>query len=229
MSSLMGRIFAFFQVVLLLTVVGACSSDDSSLPAGTEILQKSAAVTEQLTSLALAVTTEKEPSLTIQGGDVELLKSGDAKGTLKLMQSGQLVEVQFVLLGDTVHFKGVTGGYQKVPRGMVTAVYDPSAVLDGSRGLARLLTTAAEPETEDTEKVGGRNAYRVKTTLSKETAGTLLPGVTSDLPAKLWIAADDSRLLKLEAEVPASAGGGEGSVTVTFSDFNSAFKITAPE
>jgi lipoprotein LprG len=217
--------------VLALVAVGlsACSDDAGPLPDASKTLQESAAAMKDLTSIGFTLTTEGKPPIQISGGDVKLLRSGDAQGVLNLQQGGQSVETDFVLLGDVVYFKGPTGGYQKLPRAMVAAVYDPSAILDPQRGISKLLSSVKGGEAEATEKVGGKNAHRVKVTLPASSAATLVPGITKDLSGQVWIGEADKRLLKVRAAVPAEQGGEGGTVVVTFTEFGQAYKITAPK
>lgn len=230
------RILAWVAPALL-ALATACSggsspqSDAKDLPQGQTTLRQAAAAMRNLKSVGLAISTEGQPPLSVRGGDVKLLRSGDARGVLRLQQAGQTFEMDFVLLGQTVYFKGATGGYQKVSKTMVAAVYDPSAVLDPERGIAKVLTTVTGATPEAREKVNGRQAYRLRVTLPRATAGTLIPGITRDLPGKMWIGADDHRLLRVRADLPATAGGSgsASSVTVSFTEFDRPYKITAPK
>jgi lipoprotein LprG len=111
----------------------------------------------------------------------------------------------------------------------VAAFYDPSAILDPNRGVALLLTKATNPQTEAKDSVAGQDAYRVKATLPKDAAASLVPGLGKDVTGEVWVAASDHKLLKVKADVPAASGAGNGTVTATFSQFNVPFQITAPK
>jgi lipoprotein LprG len=215
---------------LVLTAATACSGSSSSakLPAGADLMKQSSTAMGGVKSVAFTIRTDGKSSLQVKSADGKLLKSGDATGTLQIVQSGATAEMSFTVLGDSVYLKGVTGGYRKYPKALATALYDPSAILDPQRGIAPLLAKASGPKAEATEKVGGQEAYRVKATLPKDSAAALVPGVTDDLSGQVWLGVTDHRLLKVKADLPPAADGGKGSVTVTFTDFNSDFKITAP-
>ncbi len=220
MSLTWGR--AIGQFMLAVVVVAGCSGGEP-LPDGKQVLQQAAAAMRGVQSAGFAIRSEGNPPISVKSADGKLLRSGDAEGTLRLDQSGQQVEMAFTLVGDTVYFKGATGGYQKLPRAAVLAVYDPSAILDPRRGVVKLLDSAAEPKTEEREKVGGQEAFRVKARLSKSVVPALVPGVTTDVEGQLWVAARDHRVLKVRLPIQ------KGAVTVTFSDFNQNFVITAPK
>jgi lipoprotein LprG len=180
-------------------------------------------------SVGFTLATEGKPAVPFKRGDVKLLKSGDAEGGIQIQQAGQAIEMNFVLVGPTVYYKGVTGGYQKLPRAMVTQLYDPSALLDPDRGVAKLLTSATGPTTEAREKVAGKDAYRVRATLPKDAAAALVPGIGQDLSGQVWVTTTDHRPVKLKMQVPPAAGGGDtGSVIVSLTEFNADYKITPP-
>jgi lipoprotein LprG len=228
MSSTRARIAGLLTFTLFL--VTACSGGGGSLPDGRQLLQQSATAMRAVKSVGFAIRSEGNPAISIKSADGRLLDSGDAEGRLQLTQAGQPVEVSFTLVGDTVYFKGATGGYQKLPKATVLALYDPSAILDPQRGVPQLLTTAKEVKTEEQEKVGGQDAYRIKATLSKSVVPALVPGVTQDVTGQVWISTTDHRVLKARLPIPKPGGGGtQGAVTVTFSDFNAAFTITPPK
>lgn len=235
MSPIRGRFRALASLVLTLaalTAATACSGGDSAgpLPDARKTLQEASTAMAGVTSVGFTLKTEGQPSVSVKSGDIELLKSGDAQGTLQVTQLGQAVEMNFVLLGETVYYKGVTGGYQRLPRSMVTALYDPSAVLDPNRGIAKLLATATEPKTEKREKVDGKDTYKIKAGLPRDVATALVPGVTEALPGHVWIGTADHRPVRVRLEIPgaAGAGGSGGAMIVSFTEFNAAYKIVKP-
>jgi lipoprotein LprG len=216
-------------LVLAAVAVTGCSGG-GSLPDGRKVLQEASTAMRSVQSIGFAIRSEGNPPISVKSADGKLLKSGDAEGTLRINQSGQSVEMAFTLVGNAVYFKGATGGYQKLPRATVLAVYDPSAILDPQRGIVKLLDTATKPKTEKREQLGGQDAFRVKATLSRSVVPSLVPGVTKDLDGQVWVSAGDRRVLKLRVPIPKANGDGtQGAVIVTFTDFNRNFVITAPK
>jgi lipoprotein LprG len=232
MASFRVRVTAALSLLPALVVATACSGgadSTTSFPEGRKVLAQASAAMREVKSLGFTLDTEGSPPVSVKRGDIKLLKSGDAQGTLQITQAGQAVEITFVLVGQTVHYKGITGGYQKLPRAMVAQLYDPSALLDPERGVAKLLTTATGPKTEAREKADGKDAYRVRATLPKDVAAALVPGVTADLPGQVWVATGDHRPVKLRMEIPVAGGAGKGSVIVSLKEFNADYKIVAPK
>ena len=218
MSLTWGRVAGLLAVV----VVTGCSGGES-LPDGRTVLRDASAAMRGVQSVGFAIRSEGNPQLAVKSADGQLLRSGDAQGTLQLNQSGQTVEMAFTLVGNTVYFKGATGGYQKLPKVAVLAVYDPSAILDPQRGIVKLLNAATKPETEKREKVAGQQTLRVKATLPKAVVPALVPGVTKDVDGQVWVAESDHKVLKVRLPIQ------QGAVIVTFSDFNRNFVIAAPK
>jgi lipoprotein LprG len=138
------------------------------------------------------------------------------------------IQLDFVVLGKTVTFKGLTGGWQTEPLSKVAGIYDPSAVLDPNRGLVQLLLTAKNAETRGKDKVTGQECYKVHATLSGAALARLVPGMKADAPADIWVSTADKHVLKAEVEVASKSGGKPGKVTIAFADYGKPFTITAP-
>ncbi|WP_067489592.1 LppX_LprAFG lipoprotein [Actinomadura hibisca] len=226
-----GRLILLAQALLALVVVTACQGDGGEKagppqPDPAQTLKQSAQAMAALKSIAFTLTTEDKPPIPVSGGDMKLLKSGDAQGALKLEQSGQTVQMDIVAVGDSIYIKGVTGGWRKVSKMVAATLYDPSAVLDPNRGISRLLNSVQSPKAETTEKVNGKDAYRVAVKLPQAALGGLVPGITSDLDGQVWVSTADHRLLKVRGDVPGE--GGKGSVIINFTEFDAPYKISAP-
>ncbi|MFI0357568.1 LppX_LprAFG lipoprotein [Actinomadura sp. 9N407] len=242
MSRLRGRHVLFIPILSAALAVSGCSggsgdgngNGDAKPPAAapafdaTQTLQKAATAMADLKSVGLTLASEGKPAVPVRGGDLKLLRGGDADGTIMLEQSGQTVEMKLIAAGDGVFIKGPTGGWQRYPKAVAATMYDPSAVLDPQRGISALLKKATAPKAEATEKVGGKEAHRIRATLPGDAIGGLVPGITTDVSGQIWVSATDHRLLKVKGEIPAAAGGQSGSVIITFTEFNAPYKIKAP-
>jgi lipoprotein LprG len=226
--------------MLLCALVGAsataCSGEEAK-PSGAQapafdagqVLRQASAAMANLKSVGFAMTTEDKPPVPVRGGEISLLRSGDAEGTLTIVQSGQSVEMEIVAVGQNVYIKGLTGGWRQVPKAMASTLYDPSAVLDPDRGISKLLSSVTGAKAEGREKADGKDSYRVGVTLPRAAIGGLIPGISSDVRGQLWVSASDHRLIKVRGEIPPLAQGGEkGSVIITFTEFDTPYKINAP-
>lgn len=201
---------------------GGASDATTALPSGAELVQKAAAVTRTVKSAAFSMETEGTPSVPVKKASGRLSGTGDADGTIQLDIAGSLQEISFVLIGETVHFKGVTGGFQEMSRSQLAAIYDPSAILDPDRGVVQLLSNALDPKTQAAEKLNGADSYRVSATLSQQVLATMVPGLAQSVDGTLWIDKATSRLLK--ADLPLTGG----KVIVVFTDYDVPVQVTAP-
>ncbi|MFJ2029532.1 LppX_LprAFG lipoprotein [Streptosporangium sp. NPDC087985] len=214
-------------VIAALSLITACSgggasSDRAALPGGAELVKKSAEAMRAATSAAFTMETEGTPPVPVKKATGRLSGTGDADGTIQLDLAGSLQEISFVVIGEVVHFKGVTGGFQRMSRSDLAAIYDPSAILNPDRGVVQLLTNALDPRTEAEEKVDGTDAYRVSATLSQQVLATMVPGIAQSVNGMLWIDKATGRLLK--ADLPLNGG----KVTVSFRDYDVPVQVTAP-
>jgi lipoprotein LprG len=169
-------------------------------------------------STSFSIATEGKPKVPVKKADGRLTAAGDADGTITIDILGSLQEVSFALVGDTVHFKGPTGGFQKMTRQQLAQFYDPSVILEPTKGIAQLLASAADPRVEALEG----DAYRVATAFPGSAIGQIIPGVTQGVNGKVWLDKATSRLTK--ASLPLQ----DGTVTVSFSDYDAPVTITPP-
>jgi lipoprotein LprG len=230
MPSSRARLACLLQIALALVLTAACGGggDAPKLPAGGPLLQQSANVMRAVTSLSFTLRTSDDPQVNVKSVDAKLLRSGDSQGSVQVTELGMPIQLDFVVLGKTVHFKGLTGGWQTEPLSKVAAIYDPSAVLDPDRGLVQLLATATGASTRGQEKVAGQDSYKVHATLARAALARLVPGMSTDAPADIWVSTAEHHVLKADVQVPSKSARKTGTVTVAFADYGKPFTITAP-
>ncbi len=206
-------------VVAGLLLVTACSAkSETALPDGPALLKRSADSMRTVKTVAFTIETKDKPAIPVRHAEGSLTREGDAKGTLQIEIAG-LQEIEFVLVGDKVYFKGPTGGFQTMTRQQLIALYDPSAVLTG---VPDLLSTAQDVRTQAEEKIGDAAAYRVTAALSQQVLAKLVPGVQQGVNGTLWLDKATSRLLKLDLPLTG------GSVAVTMGDYDAPVTIAPP-
>lgn len=197
-------------------------------PAG-PLLQQAANTLRATTSLGFALRAANAPQVKVKSVDAKLLRNGNAQGSAQVTELGMPIQLDFTVLGKTVWLKGFTGGWQREPLSRVAGIYDPSAVLDPNRGLVKLLTTAKDAGTKGRDTVAGQDCYKVHATLDRASVSGLVPGITADTPADIWITTTGHRVPKAVLTIPPQSGNGKpGTATITFADFNTPFAISAP-
>src|SRR5689334_11731554 len=194
----------------LLAALASCTSTPAAksppaenLPAGDALLKESAAAMREIKTAQFLITADGAiAGLALRRAEGTLTKEGSAQGTALIDQAGANVELTFVIVGDKIYLKGPTGGYQTLPLQLAATVYDPSAILDPDRGIAKVLGSATGATTEASESVDGKDAWRVAVITTGTDLAGLIPGLTGSIPAKLWIADADKRLLKATFTLP---------------------------
>jgi len=205
------------------------SRQSGDLPAGDTLLSESAAAMRVVNTVRFAIESDGTVGgLALRRAGGQLTKEGNAKGNAQIGQGGASLDLEFVVVGDSIYIKGLTGGWQKLPLALASGVYDPSAILDPERGIAKVLSSATDAKTEARERVGGVDTYRVAAKLNATDLATIVPGVGEGVTGKLWLAADTKRLVKATFAVPASGGEKPVNVTVTFTEFDAPVNISAP-
>lgn len=234
MPRLRSRLALLALLPALLAGLTACSHKakppaTGALPAGDALLKDSAAAMRDIKTAKFLITADGTiAGLSLKRAEGTLTRDGKAQGTAQINQGGLDVELAFIVVGDKIYLKGPTGGYQSLPLALAAAVYDPSAILDPDRGIAKVLSTATEAKTEAQESVDGKPAYRVALKANGSDLSTIVPGATGTVPGKVWISTTDKRLLKATFTLPGSGEVKGATVTVTFTDYDAPVTISAP-
>jgi lipoprotein LprG len=206
---------------------GGPAAPAGDLPAGDTVVKEAAAEMRKVRTAEFDIATDGAVDrIGIRAASGVVTDTGDARGTASIDQAGSLTEVSFVVVGDTLHLKGPTGGWQQVPLAAAASVYDPSQILNPDRGVGNVLGTATNARTEARETVDGVPALRVKATLNSQALAAIAPGISQDVEGTLWIGADRRVLHRASFVVPGEGGG--GTVTVTFRKFDAPVTISAP-
>lgn len=222
------------MLVGLLVLVAGCTSGGSAgsanLPAAGGLLATAGDSMRSVTSVHFSIVVNGTlAGVPIQNADGDLNAQGQAKGNAKVSLLGQLTQVDFVLVDQTFYLKGPTGGYQKVSASLAGNLFDPSAILDPNRGVAKVVGSVQGAQTTAQESVDGTDCYKITGKVSKGVVSALVPGINVDVDATVWLATDAKHLpVKAEFAVPGSGGSQGATVDVTFSKFNAPVTVTAP-
>jgi lipoprotein LprG len=215
--------------VFAAAVTGCSSSSDSGtpLPDGPGLLRDAAEATKPLRSahFELAVTGAV-PGIPVKEVNGDLTKepapAGSAKGNAKLDQFGQTFEVEFVLVEKKLYIKGITGSWQEF--GDASRIYDPSAILDPERGVAKVLSSVQDPKSEGRESINGVQTVRIAGKVTKDVVSGVVPGVQSDVDIKLWVR-EDGKHEPVRATVEVSPGN---SAQITLSELDKPVAVSKP-
>jgi len=226
------RVLTGILLVLLVAVSGCSGSSGTPTAASTtappptasEILAASATAMAEVTSAAFNLTVDGQlPSVTVQSAKGVLNADGDAQGTAAIVQFGQLIEVEFVLAGGQLYIKGVTGGFTQVPASLAGSVYDPSAILDPTRGVAKVISSVQSPTIAGSEG----DSWLISGSVPADVAAGLVPGITDDVTGLFTISKGSSELTSADLTLD-GADGKPATVKVELSAFNEPVSISPP-
>ncbi len=214
--------------ILAIAVTGCTKKDNntnaSASPTGTQLMADGDKAMSDVKTAHFAITVDGTiPNLPVKQAEGDLTKEGSAKGTAKVETLGFVTEAAFVIIGQDLYLKGPTGGYQKMALAVAASVYDPSAILDPNRGAAKLLRTAKNPKTEGSEKVDGKDAWKVSFEPDTAALTALIPTTITGIKGLVWLYADSKRIAKAEFTFPEG-----GKVTVMFTNYDAPVTISAP-
>src|SRR5688572_22956616 len=132
---------------LLLVALTGCTSKskedeagktDPNLPAAEGLLKESGTAMGGIKTAKFLITADGTiAGVALKRAEGVLTKEGNAQGTAQVEQMGATVELTFTIVGQTMWLKGPTGDYQQLPLALAASVYDPSAILDPNRGIAK--------------------------------------------------------------------------------------------
>ncbi|WP_367131996.1 LppX_LprAFG lipoprotein [Saccharothrix sp. HUAS TT1] len=206
---------------LVLALVAGCTSSGGgagSLPAGPELLARTAEGMKAVTSTHFTIEVDGElPDVPVKDAEGDLNARGESTGRAKVVQFGQLIEVEYVLVEQDLYFKGPTGGFTKLPAALAGQVYDPTAILDPDEGVARVLADARDAKTVSSDD----GVTVVTATVPKDVVAGLVPGIDADVASEFSIR--DDKLQKALFTLPGGA-----KVTIGLSDFNKPVTVSPP-
>ncbi|MBB5956060.1 lipoprotein LprG [Saccharothrix tamanrassetensis] len=199
-------------------LLAGCTSSTGDLPAGSDLVGRSAAAMRSVTSTHFTIKVDGElPNVSVKDAEGDLNAEGESAGRAKVEQFGQLLEVEYVLVGKDLYFKGPTGGFTRLPAALAGQLYDPTAILNPDKGVAKVLGSARDARTTSSD--GGVNV--VEATVPKDVVAGLVPGIDADV--KSTFSLKDDKLTNAVFELPGGA-----KVTIGLSDFNKSFTVAPP-
>jgi len=226
-------LLAFLAPLLLVVGLAACTKDSEdpgpgeTLPDGATLLTESASAMAEVETVHIVLDINPAVgALPIERAEGDLLREGDAKGVIQLLAGAQLIEVEFIVLGDRAWLKYPTGGWQ--PAGAITAFYDPSAILDPERGVANLLSTSTNATTDGAEEIDDVDTWRIKVDIDQDAANTLVPGVPDGLTGTVWVDKATKRMVKAVVNSPASGSTQASTITLDLTNFDVPVTVSAP-
>ena len=220
---------------LSLALTGCTAKADTPSPAASDtfppaeqLLGEGALAMAGVKTAHFALSVDgKIPNVPVRSAEGDLTREGAAKGKATIEQLGLTIEGEFIVVNQKLYFKGPTGPFQEIPLALAASVYDPSAILDPAKGVAKLLSAAKNPKVLAVEKVEGADAYKISLETDPVSLAAIIPGAPTGVTALLWLDVATKKLVKGEFTIPGSDGTG-GKVLATFTKYDAPVTISAP-
>ena len=218
---------------LTLALTGCSAKKDKTTPpedpaAAAALLVEAAAATAEIKTTHFVLDVDGTiTGLSVKHAEGDLTREGSAKGTASINQFGSTFEAEFVMVDKKLYLKGPTGGFQQLDAAAAAFVYDPSAILDPQRGVAKILSAARNPKMLGIEKVEGSDANKIGLDTDPATLAALIPGAPQGVTVVVWVDSTTKKLVKGAFTVPGASGAG-GTVTVTLTKHDAPVTISAP-
>ncbi|HEX2212463.1 MAG TPA: LppX_LprAFG lipoprotein [Mycobacterium sp.] len=220
-------------LVTAIALLAGCSSssDDSGkdLPDPAPLLQQSSETTKAQTSVHLLLTVQgeiKELPIESLEGDLTTTPAVAAQGSANLNFLGQKLEGVGFVVADGNLFATLTAGGSYQDFGPAADIYDVSAILSPTNGLANVVANFSDPKADGRETINGVETVRITGNVSADAVNKIAPqiGATGPVPGTAWVAEEGNHEL-MQAKLQPSEGN---SVTMSMSDWGKPVTVTKP-
>ena len=228
------RLMASFAALVTATaLLAGCSSssEDSTkdLPDAATLLQQSSETTRSQSSVHLLLTVQGQiEELPIESleGDLTTAPAVAAQGSANLNFLGQKLEGVGFVVADGNLFATLTAGGAYQDFGPAADIYDVSAILSPTNGLANVVANFSDPKADGRETINGVETVRITGNVSADAVNKIAPqiGATGPVPGTAWVAEEGNHEL-MQAKLEPSDGN---SVTMTMSDWGKPVTVTKP-
>ena len=211
-------------------LLAGCSSSETStepLPDAAELLQQASQTTKGLQSAHLDITVngtiEGLPLKTLTG-DLTNVPATAVQGNAVISMGGSDVDAGLIVIDNVLYASLSPNSWLDL--GPAADIYDPSTILNPDGGLAGMLDSFTDPQSEAAENVNGVDTVKISGNVSAESVNALIPQLkaTDAVPASAWIEKDGDHNL-VQAQIEPSSGN---SILVKLSEWNTPVTVTKP-
>ncbi len=202
------------------------AASDADAPA---LLRSAADTSKKVTSTHFTVDVAgKVPNLPLSkvDGDLQVKPVTQAQGTATVDIGGKS-EGKFTYIDGTMY--AALMGDKYVDYGDGASIYDVSALFDEKKGIPNILTKVSGAKAVGTETIDGQETTKITGTVPATEVAAISgsrvdPDKSVPVPTTLWVQkSGDQQLVRIRIKP-----SGDGSVTVTFSDWGRAVSVTKP-
>jgi lipoprotein LprG len=222
---------ALVALLLAAPVLAGCSGGGSQESA-TDLLARARKTLDATKTLHFVLDSSGAPATgtALVGGAGDMARPSSFRGTLKVLVSGNTVDLAVVSVGGRVYARlPFSTGYRVVDPATF-GFGDPGALLDPRTGISQLLTAVRSPKLEGEKRVGGDVVREVTGDLPGDLVQKLLTSKDASKPvhAHLSIATGSGQPRRVQLTGPFFTADRDGTYTLQLSQFGADVRITAP-
>ena len=167
---------------------------------------------------------------TLDSATSRLSLPGNSDTTLKVKQNDFLVDIRIIAVDGHVFIKVPFGKFSEVTAAQAAELPSVGGLFDRQHGLPAVVGSGTATTRAGSEKVGGVDCDRIRTTYTAEQVGAALGGLkpSGDIAATLWVSPADHRVRRVLLSGPFLASGQSTTVQVDLHDFNGSVNIVQP-
>ncbi len=251
MKPLMKRRLLIIPVFLLLMpLFTACSlwddddgqdpaADETAIPTqepltGESVLRNAAERWSETDSVHFVLDAQGDTFLDSEGNIRLVSAEGDlarpdlVEATARVDVAVATVNVELVVVGEDAYMTNlISGNWERAPEDFN---YNPALLFSDTDGLGPIMQDVQNPTLDGTESIDGRDAHRVTGVVTEEQIADITAGSIAgeNIDVTLWIAEDNSEILRLLISAPPIENTGATSWELTFTNHNDDVDIEAP-
>ncbi len=225
------------MIALLSTARGAGVAAAASDPNVNDVVAKTSSTIAAASSIHFTLDVEGDtyvdPGETIRllSAEGDLLRPDKVKVQFKVQILGAAnATIKMVTIGERSWTTDIlTGKWGPAP---AEFGYNPAVLFDTNNGLGPVISKLTDLKLDGTEKVNGREAYKITGTSSQKDISLLSADTMtgSSFKVQIWVDKENSQLLKITLAEPSNNGKQHPATwTMMISDYNADVTVEAPE
>ncbi|HEX2680030.1 MAG TPA: LppX_LprAFG lipoprotein [Candidatus Dormibacteraeota bacterium] len=223
------------KLVASLTVLAlaACGGNQPPTVDASRVLHQAANTMALLHTVSATFKFTKAPitfeGFTLAGAKTAVQLPGESDTTFTVKQQDVSFAIELVI-SDGAYLRLPFSTFQRLTAAQAAALPDLAQVFNPGTGLPAVIPAGAAPRYVSTDKVDGKDAYRIATSYSADQVHSLLAQLngTGSVSATIWVGTTDLYIHKAVLEGTFGDGGKLADVEVDITGFNATVTITSP-
>lgn len=213
---------------------GASESPAPDELTGELVLENASARWDETESLHFVLEAEgdtfldSDQTIRLISGEGDLARPSSVEATARVSVAVTSVNVNIIVIDDDAYMTNlITGNWERAPEDFN---YNPARLFNPDDGLGPIMEDIENPELVGSESVDGRQAHQITGTVTGDQIKDITAGSIEgeEIDVTLWIAEDNSDVIRLFLSAPGADDANDTTWNLTFSNHNQDVTIEAP-